>query len=325
VTIHTPTLSIIVVAFRMPVQAYNTVYSLCSRYQIDAAEQDYEIIVVENQSSNLINPQSLESLGSNIRYFLYPEEGVSPVNGINFAFQHCQAKNVALLIDGARMITPGFVNNVLNIYRINDRSIIGVPGYQLGEVQHNQIENPANCLVHEKQLLDSIDWPRNGYQLFDIASLSNANRFGYLHPLMESNCIVAPLEFYREIGFADTRFNLPGGGAVNLHIWRSLGMIPNSQLYILPGEGNFHQYHGGVTTSESYFEDNLKERIKSQLDDIWEEKFHALRREPILFGKVSAAALPYLQYSASCAQKRTDRLQKAKEELWIDDFNLETS
>lgn len=320
-----PILSIIVVAFRMPAQAYNTLYSLSSQHQILADERDYEIIVVENQSLEMLCSEEVEKLGGNIQYFSREEKGVSPVNSINFAFDHCRGKNIALLIDGARMVTPGLVANILSVYRANERSVIGVPGYQLGDIHHNQSEGPAQSLRHEQALLKSIEWPSKGYELFSIASLSSANRFGYLHPLMESNCIVAPYDFYRQIGFADTRFTLPGGGAVNLHLWRSLGLIENSQLYILPGEGNFHQYHGGVTTSESYFEGNLKSEIKSQLDEIWDEGFHALRREPILFGKISSAALPYLEYSSQCALNRNVRLEGNQELLWFDDLNLEAS
>lgn len=320
-----PILSIIVIAFKMPSQAYNTLYSLSSQHQILADERDYEIIVVENQSPEMLCPEKIGKLGENIQYFSREEKGVSPVSSINFAFDHCRGKNIALLIDGARMVTPGLVNNILSVYRANERSVIGVPGYQLGDIHHNQLEDPVESLTHETALLKSIAWPSDGYELFNIACLSNANRFGYLHPLMESNCIVAPYNFYRQIGFADSRFTLPGGGAVNLHLWRSLGLIENSQLYILPGEGNFHQYHGGVTTSESYFEGNLKSEIKSQLDAIWNEDFHALRREPILFGKISSAALPYLKYSSECALNRNTRLEGNQELLWFDDLNLKAS
>ena len=38
----------------------------------------------------------------------------------------------------------------------------------------------------------TIPWRTDGYRLFDISVLSGANPFGYLHPLMESNCMFAP-------------------------------------------------------------------------------------------------------------------------------------
>ena len=52
-----PVLSIVMVVYDMPTQAKNTLISLSTGYQQDVSIDDFEVIVVENESSNLINDQ----------------------------------------------------------------------------------------------------------------------------------------------------------------------------------------------------------------------------------------------------------------------------
>ena len=139
----------------------------------------------------------------------------------------------------------------------------------------------------EKELLKSTNWKENGYELFSIADISGANPHGYLQPIMECNCMFAPAESFKKIAYADERFTLRGGGAINLHMFRSLGLLEGSTLIVLPGEGSFHQYHGGVTTSEYQGLEQEHASHSVQLQDIWQGDFHSLRREPILLGAVT--------------------------------------
>ncbi len=64
-----PILSIIVVAYDMARQVQNTLLSLASGYQRGVAEADYEVLVVENDSANLIADDFIQSLPANFRYF----------------------------------------------------------------------------------------------------------------------------------------------------------------------------------------------------------------------------------------------------------------
>ena len=47
-------ISIVVIVYKMPDQAGETLYSLSARYQRGVTEDDYEIIVVENASSAVL-------------------------------------------------------------------------------------------------------------------------------------------------------------------------------------------------------------------------------------------------------------------------------
>ncbi|MEI2642881.1 MAG: hypothetical protein V9G10_11260 [Candidatus Nanopelagicales bacterium] len=52
------------------------------------------------------------------------------------------------------------------------------------------------------------------------------------------------------MGGPHVRFDQVGGGALNPDLFRELAELPQTQLVILPGEASFHQFHGGVTTSQ---------------------------------------------------------------------------
>src|SRR6185369_15304061 len=80
-----PTLSIVVVAFNMPRQLENTLYSLSAAHQWNVREDEYEIIVVENRSRHVLGHERATRFGANIRYFLREETGVSPAPALNFA------------------------------------------------------------------------------------------------------------------------------------------------------------------------------------------------------------------------------------------------
>ena len=315
-----PLLSVIVIGYKMARQLANTLYTLSSTYQRDVSEQDYEVIMVENASSDNFDESILDELGDNFHFFRRDETAATPVPAMNFAFQQCRGEIVGLIIDGARMVTPGVIHYVLMSQRMYPNALTAIPGYQLGSKPQNESALEGYCEAVEQQLLDSVDWCNDGFELFGISSISGANPNGYLQPIMECNCLFAPMDSFREIGFADPRFTLRGGGAINLHMFRSLGLLPQSRLVVLPGEGSFHQYHGGVTTSGHTEVKNERDQHRAQLQDIWKNNFHALRREPVLLGAVSPQALPYLQLSANKAQLRFKRLKHLGLPAWEDDI-----
>ena len=323
-TQNTPKLSIIVIGYKMAKQLVNTLYTLSEDYQQNVSAKDYEVIVVENDSTDTLDATTISKLPDNFRYYLRKELGVSPVPAINFGFEQCYAPVVGLILDGARMISPGVIYHTLQSQRLDGRVITIVPGYHLGDQEQHLSSSQQYNETKENELLSSIDWRNNGYELFRVASFSGANIRGYLQPMMECNCMFAPAECFQTIGYADSQFTLKGGGSVNLHIYRSLGMLPGSRLVVLPGEGSFHQYHGGVTTS-SYA--GLQAELathKKQLHSLWNGQFHSLRRNPTLMGEISAQAQPFLTLSTTFAEKRLQRFNSINQPAWPDDVALQT-
>ena len=315
----TPLLSIIVIIYKMSRQAMNTLLTLSAQYQQNIDEHSYEVIVVENTSSDNVNPQDVIALGNNYHYFLRQENSVSPVGAINFGVAQARGQYIGLMIDGASMVTPRVLHYCLLAFHMDDNALIAVPSFNLGpKEQHYHVSNGYDEKI-EQQLLANCDWQENGYNLYAISSIGGAIPFGYFHPMMESNCLFVAKKHFLAIGGADVRFQLPGGGAVNLHIYRSLGLLPTIRLIILPGEASFHQFHGGVTTAEKDDREDILKAQHEQLQTVWSHEFHSLRREPMLFGAVTAQAIPFLQYSCEMATKRFNRFAKNNDNPWPDD------
>lgn len=318
-----PKLSVIVIGYKMARQLENTLYTLSSRYQQNIDAKDYEVVVVENESDDNLDPSVADSLGSNFKYFRRTETSHTPVPAVNFAFEQCRAPYIGLMIDGARMLSPRVLEYSLMVAKLSERALTVVPGYHLGaDEQH--LANSYNETV-EQALLDSVSWKSNGHLLFDIASFSGGNNKGFFQPFMECNCLFASAKSFRDIGYADPQFTLRGGGSINLHMYRSLGMLADAQLFLTPGEGSFHQFHGGVTTM-AY--DGRKDELlahKTQLQNLWPGGFHSLRKEPILFGAVAHNAQKFLTTSIEYENARFNRLTTLGKPLWEDDQSANSS
>lgn len=316
-----PRLSIIVVVYRMPRQAMNTLYSLSARYQRNVSEADYEILVMENLSDDNLDPEAVQALGNNIHHYRRNETSVSPVNAINEGFHEARAPFIGLIIDGARMVTPRVVEYALMASRISANALVTVPAFNLGPHLHYQHLDHGYSEKQEQQLLDQSHWQNNGYRLFDISNLGEANPRGLFQPFMENNCYFTSRDNFSAIGYADENFQHPGGGSLNLHMFRSIGMLPQCEPYcVMAGEGTFHQFHGGVTTAQVEGRTELLASFQAQLESFWNGHFPALEREPFLIGATTSHAQKLLHYSSVRGQKRFNRLHEKETVFFQDDL-----
>ncbi|HVU02372.1 MAG TPA: hypothetical protein VHE30_11500 [Polyangiaceae bacterium] len=311
-----PKLSILVTLFKMSRQAENTLHSLSARHQWNVNEDDYEIIAVENRSSDVLGEERALAAGRNVRYFLRDEPGVSPVPALNFAFEQSRAEFVGLIIDGARLVSPRVVEYALLARKLAERPLVAVPGYHLGPVEHHQHLSAGYDERVEEKLLEQVAWKKNGYAVFEIACFSGANDKGYLSPMLESNCLFCTRQSFEDIGRADPRFDLPGGGSVNIHIYSKLAGLPGTRLIVLPGEGSFHQFHGGVTTMEMEDREAMLDTHRKNLRDVNGGKFEGVHREPMLLGNVPGEALEFLRASAGRAAFRERMCKDLKMAPW---------
>lgn len=305
-----PVISVVVIVHAMRAQAMNTLHSLTPGYQKGAAADEYEVIVVENRSAELLDPGWVAALPGRFRYVLRDEPSTSPAAAINAGIALARGRAVGLMIDGARLVSPGVIRTALMAYRITPDAVVAVPGYQLGPLPQDM--NPAHTPAVERALLASIGWPDPGYRLFDVASMSLANRSGILRPFMECNCLFVPRDILADIGGADERFDLPGGGALNLALYRRAVMHPRATLFVLPGEGSFHQVHGGVTTSAKPDREALLAQVRDQLNALLGEPFTSPDVAPILLGTVPPEAHPFVSFSAEQLASFVHRREKQR-------------
>lgn len=296
-----PQLSIVVIFHRMSRQAENTLYSLSAAHQQNVAEDDYEIIAVENDSADLLGEERAVGLGKNIRYFHRTETGVSPVPAMNFGFERCGSDYVGFIIDGARMTTPRLIEHALLARRVADHPLVIVPGYHLGEQEHHLNQSAGYDERAEQALLEKSRWKDDGYALFGISCFSGANPRGFFSQFLESNCFFCMRESFERVGRADPRFDLPGGGSVNIFLYHQLARLPESRVIVLVGEGSFHQYHGGVTTAEVRDREAMLQTHRDNLKEIFGGPFKGMHREPTILGVFPGAALNFVRASSEQA------------------------
>jgi hypothetical protein len=129
--------------------------------------------------------------------------------------------------------------------------------------------------------------------------LEGTNDGGWFLPMNESNCIFLLRRTYNEIGGFDERFDVPGGGLVNLDFYYQLCEHPKTDLIILLSEGSFHQIHGGVATNnanDAIFDESLKRWIE-QYKTIRGKNFKPSVRRPVYWGDVVPEVVPFLNHS----------------------------
>jgi len=298
-----PKLSLVVIVYKMPEQAKKTLLSLSTSYQRGVFPEDYEVIVVENSSSNELGADYINTLEGNFRYFYREESLPTPVFAINFGAQKAKGSTIGIIIDGARMASPGLVYHILKARNISKNAVVAAPGYHIGDQLQQWAVGAGYDEKAEEELLASIEWPKHGYKLFDISVLSGSCSAGSLRPVCESNCFCIPRHIWKQEKGMDPRFTETGGGQANLDLYKRICERPDTELIVLPGEGTFHQYHGGVTTGGTSEEDReiVMQAHFDQYKSIRGEYYKAPQVKPTLFGDIPKEALRFLKYSASSA------------------------
>ncbi len=315
----TPRLSILVIVYDMPRQAMNTLYSLSAEYQDGVDVSDYEVVVVENRSGRCLDPDAVADLGPNFRYLCRDEIGVSPVPAIQEGLGRCHGEILGLIIDGARMLTPRALQFALLAFAMQRQALVTIPGYHLGDGDHKDHLSLGHSEALETQHLEELEWQRNGYRLFQYACWSSGNKNGYLQPMLESPALFCRRSDLDAIGGVPEGFDQPGGGSVNLYIYRMLALRESTRLFVLPGEGSFHQFHGGVTTSEIGERERVLKAFDERLESIYGGTFYATAREPQLLGPIGHFAQTFLDHSLERGQKRFARLAHQQKIFWNDE------
>lgn len=314
---NSPDISVLVIGYRMPRQLTNTLRSLASGYQLGITSDRYEVVVMENRSDRNLPLEVVSRLPGNFRYYLRDEPSQSPVFAIREGLALCRGSFVGLMVDGAHLLSPGVLQYASMALRITPNALVTVPVYHLGPKEQHESVAEGYDEEAEEALLASIDWPSDGYALFDISTWCAANANGFFAPIMESNCYFAERTAFEDESCVDTRFTYPGGGALNLHILRKLGTRPASVLFTLGGEGTFHQFHGGVTSNTT--RTSHADQFQQQLQEIWGGEYDFLRRNPIVIGRFHPSTHPVLQNASEKMQRRFQVCRSRGIEVWPDD------
>jgi hypothetical protein len=294
-------LSVIVISYNMKREIPRTLLSLSSDCQMGIREDDYEILVVDNGSTKPFDRAECQKIAANLRFFDSPIISDSPVGAVNHGLREASGKLVGVLIDGARLASPGLLSTALTASRVNPRAILGTLGFHIGpDVQMKSVLNGYDA-EEEDALLSSVRWQEDPYRLFKISVLAASSGDGWFAPISESNALFMTKEMWDELGGYDDRFRLPGGGLANLDIWCRACEMEDAELIVLLGEGTFHQIHGGVATNAT---ESPWEMFHGEYLKITGKKFSRPQIRPLLVGRVPDQALPSIEWSAANRMKK---------------------
>jgi SAM-dependent methyltransferase len=231
-------------------EARRTLFSLSSKYQTLSPEL-YEVLVVENASSDPLDENEVLAYGNNFQYYYFENDLPSPTRAINFGVKQARGDTIGICIDGARILTPGILEYANRILKPHANSIVATLAWHLGpDIQHISIQNGYNNDV-EDNLLAKADWRNNPYTLFENSALGGSSKSGWFSNVAESNCFFISKSSFEKMGGYDDRFKSPGGGFCNLDFFRRACEIEKLKPIILLGEATFHQLHGGAATESS--------------------------------------------------------------------------
>ena len=289
----------------MPEQAKKTLYSLSTEYQHGVSADDYEVIVVENSSADVMGEAYLNQLKGNFHYYFREETVPTPLPAIAFGAEKCHGKLISIMIDGARMATPGLIKTILQAATLTKKPVIAAPGYHIGDQLQQHATADGYDQTKEEQLLENIGWPNDGYRLYEISCFSGSCRAGFFLPNSESNCLTVSKDMWAAIGGIEQGFSTPGGGFANLDLYKRACEYPGATLITLAGEGTFHQHHGGATTGGKRGEEREK-LMQAQLEQyltLRGKPFTSPDVNPLILGKFHPACLPFIEQSLKSAQQ----------------------
>jgi cephalosporin hydroxylase len=253
------TLSVVVNFYNMRREAARTLASLSSKFQTGSDALDYEVLCVDNGSDPPLEAEWVASFGPQFRLIRPSRQLSSPCAALNEAALMARGKYLAILIDGAHVLTPGVFREALQAWREHPDAIVALRQWFIGGDQR-WLTLVGYTREQEDQLFERIRWPLNGYDLFRIGSPMSDNPEHWFDGITETNCLMLPTALYDRIGGFDEGFDQAGGGFANLDLWRRASTSAAAPLVALVGEASFHQFHGGTTTNVDDLEKDLRVR-----------------------------------------------------------------
>lgn len=278
-------ITLIIAAYNIPQQLQRTLTSCTAIYQ-NVDPSNLEVIIIDNGSDVPLQKSDFPNF-PRVSKVIRIDGRSSPVFGMNVGIEEAKYSTVALMIDGAHMLTPGVIGNAKSIIDLKRRAVINVPQYILGCESQN-LRSVENAFDREAEDLRQLGWPADGYTLFDYAVVAGEGANKHYLDAIESNCLVTTKEVLADCGAYDERFDEAGAGLANIELFNRLCHDPKNQYVTLVGEGSFHQDHNGTTTSLSSDErDRVVKSYYEKYKEVTGDERNFSFRGPFLFGDVS--------------------------------------
>jgi cephalosporin hydroxylase len=245
--------------YNMQREAERTLTSLSRAYQAGAQDFDYEVLCIDNGSTPPLDAGWIASFGPQFRLVRPSRQLTSPCAAINEAALQAQGEYLAIMIDGAHLLTPGVFQAARQAWAEDAAAVVAVRHWFIGGDQR-WLAVAGYSQQMEDRLFERIQWPADGYELFRISAPIGESPEPWLAGLGESNCLMLPTALYDRIGGMDEAFDHAGGGFANLDLWHRASENAQGPLVSLVGEASFHQFHGGTTTNVEDAEKDVRVR-----------------------------------------------------------------
>lgn len=295
-----PSLSVVVVVHDMVRELPRTLASLDPDHQRGISAGSYEVIVVDNGSAVALDDAMLQRFRGELRVERLSPAPPSPARAANHGIGLARGSLIGLIIDGARMASPGLLSTASLAARLAPRPVITTPAWHLGAVSHMRAGEVGYDRSVEDALLAGSGWEDDGYALFEISTLAESSWRGWFGPMGESSSLFLTREVWSELDGLDERFSLPGGGLVNHDLYRRACSLPGVQLVELLGEGTFHQFHGGASTSRRFTWEEMHAEYETHKGRPYRRPGNA----PLFVGRAPRQVLPHIERSARLAIER---------------------
>ncbi len=242
-------LTVVVVFYDMAREAKRTLQSLARSYQRGIDDLTYEVIAIDNGShpDQRLDPAAVAAYGPEFRLVTIDDASPSPTVALNLGISQARGDMVAVMIDGAHVLTPGVFRHAMAATRTYAPAVVAVQQWYVGPGQQGDAQQAGYDQAVEDRLFNGIRWPTDGYRLFEIGHFIGDR--DWFDGIIESNCLFAPRSLLEQVGGFDDSFDMPGGGYANLELFERLHAHPGINPATVLGEGTFHQFHGGTTTN----------------------------------------------------------------------------
>jgi glycosyltransferase involved in cell wall biosynthesis len=295
-----PTISVVVVVYDMARELPRTLRSLSPTHQRDMKADEYEVIVVDNGSPQPVDPDLVAGFDGRLRVERIDPAPPSPARAANHGLRLAAGDLAGLVVDGARLASPGLLAEARRAACLAPRPVITAPAFHLGPVRHMQAAEAGYDQAAEDRLLAESGWEADGYRLFEISTPAGSWGRGLFGPAGESSSLFCHRAVWHELGGLDERFGLPGGGLVNHDVYRRACALQGVELIVLLGEGTFHQFHGGAATTRRHSWDEMHAEYLAITGDPHQPPGNP----PLYMGPARPALLPLLERSARQAIDR---------------------
>lgn len=289
----TPLVSIVVVGFDMARELPRTIRSLLPPYQRGIDSAQIEIIVADNGSHAPVQRGDFPA-DVDLTVLRVDDGGISPCRAVNRAASLARGELIAVMIDGARMASPGLLKTAIDASRTDPKAFVATLGFHLGPKPQQVSTTEGYTRAVEDGLLDAIAWPADGYRLFEISALGESYRHGVLASPPETTFFLMDRQRFLALGGFDEGFQALGGGFANYDMFDRASADPAAPIVLLVGEATFHQLHFGATTQEGGVSRAVPEG-EGSLWDAYQRDYARVRgvpyahrpRQPLLYGAIT--------------------------------------